>query len=184
MNRNLTLILAFAAGLLGGVLSRWITPTPVLAQAQATPPASSTPVPKEIRAQRFTLVGEDGAVLGTFGNDSMMRERVNGRLRGNPTIKLFDESGKEIWSWLSPIASAPSASAPAAGHPRRQPPACSLPGGTVRLGPLKTLSPLIFIDSLSKVNYRHLGFWTCDVAFLGVGHMSRCLKGLAASSSP
>jgi hypothetical protein len=98
MNRNMTLILAFGAGLLGGVLSRWITPTPVLAQAQATLPASATPVPKEIRAQRFTLVGEDGVVLGTFGMDSMMRERVNGKLRGNPTIKLFDESGKEIWS--------------------------------------------------------------------------------------
>jgi len=34
MNRHLTLILAFAAGLFGGVLSRWITPTPVLAQAR------------------------------------------------------------------------------------------------------------------------------------------------------
>jgi hypothetical protein len=93
MNRNMTLILAFGAGLFGGVLSRWITPTPVLAQAQATPPASATPVPKEIRAQRFTLVGEDGTVLGTFGIDS-----INGRLRGNPSIRLFDESGKEIWS--------------------------------------------------------------------------------------
>jgi hypothetical protein len=104
MNRNLTLIPAFAAGLLGGVLSRWITPTPVLAQApvfaqaQATPPGPATPVPKDMRAQRFTLVGEDGSVLGTFGVDPMMRERVNGRLRGNPSIKLFDESGKEIWS--------------------------------------------------------------------------------------
>ena len=101
MNRNLTLILAFAAGLLGGVLSRWITPTPVLAQAQATPPASAAPVPKEIRAQRFTLVGEDGAVLGTFGLDQgmmMERPRVNGKPRGNPTTKLFDESGNEFWS--------------------------------------------------------------------------------------
>jgi hypothetical protein len=38
-------------------------------------------------------VGEDGTVLGTFGIDS-----INGRLRGNPSIRLFDESGKEIWS--------------------------------------------------------------------------------------
>jgi hypothetical protein len=87
MKRNLNLTLAFAAGLLGGVTSRWFAPTPVLAQAPAA-------VPKEIKAQRFTLVGEDGAVLGTFGAEP----RLNGRIKATGSIRLFDESGKEIWS--------------------------------------------------------------------------------------
>jgi hypothetical protein len=94
MNRKLNLVLAFSAGLLGGVLSRWMTPTPVLAQTPAAPAVAQ--VPKDIRAQRFTLVGEDGTVLGTFGVDPATR--VNGRVKGNPTIRLFDDGGKEIWS--------------------------------------------------------------------------------------
>jgi hypothetical protein len=96
MTRNLNLTLAFAAGLLGGGFSRWFVPTPVvLAQAPAPTPVPTAP--KEIRAQRFTLVGEDGALLGTFGIDQGTM-RVNGKLRGNPTIRLFDQSGREIWS--------------------------------------------------------------------------------------
>jgi hypothetical protein len=91
MNRNLNIALAFAAGLLGGVASRWLVPTPVvLAQTQA-------PAPKDVRAQRFTLVNEDGAILGMFGIDQGL-ERVNGKRGGNPVIKLFDQSGKETWS--------------------------------------------------------------------------------------
>jgi hypothetical protein len=92
MNRTLNLTLALAAGLLGGLLSNYLTPTPVLAQTQ-----SPAPVSKEIRAERFTLVNEDGVVLGTFGIDHGVL--VNGKLRGNPMIKLFDENGHhEIWS--------------------------------------------------------------------------------------
>jgi hypothetical protein len=86
MKRNLNITLAFAAGLLGGVTSRWFVPTPVLAQAPTAP--------KEVKAQRFTLVGEDGAVLGTFGAEP----RPNGKIKGTGSIRLFDESGKEIWS--------------------------------------------------------------------------------------
>ena len=81
MNRKLNVTLALAAGLLGGLLSRYITPTPVFAQVQA-------PVPKEIRAQRFVLVNDQGVPLGVFGFD---REGV-------PTIKLIDQSGRTIWS--------------------------------------------------------------------------------------
>jgi hypothetical protein len=91
MNRNLNISLAFAAGLLGGMASRWFIPTPVvLAQTQA-------PAPKDIRAQRFTLVTEEGAILGTFGIEQGW-ERVNGKRAGIPVIKLFDQSGKETWS--------------------------------------------------------------------------------------
>jgi hypothetical protein len=104
MTRKLNFALSLAVGLLGGVLSRWIMPIPVLAQTPGqVPPAPSpaaTPVPKDIRAQRFTVVNADGRVLGTFGIDSgLVQERTrNGSLRGNPTIKLFDETGKEIWT--------------------------------------------------------------------------------------
>ncbi len=85
MNRNLNLILCLAAGLIGGVLSRWVVPAPVLAQA----PASAL---KDIRAQRFTLVTEDGRILGTFGPDQPLNNNAM------PVIKLFDPSGREIWS--------------------------------------------------------------------------------------
>jgi hypothetical protein len=84
MNRAaLTLTLALAAGLLGGTLSRYVTPTTVLAQDQST-------APREIRAQRFTLVDEHGTVLGVFGLDSPEQG-------SNPTIRLFEESGREVF---------------------------------------------------------------------------------------
>ena len=84
MNRaTLTLPLALCAGLLGGMVSRYVTPTTVLAQDRSM-------APKEIRAQRFTLVNERGTVLGVFGFDSP--ERGN-----NPTLRLFDESGHEVF---------------------------------------------------------------------------------------
>jgi len=59
MNRILTVTLALAAGLFGGLLSRYVTPVSVHAQTQ-------TAAPREIRAQRFTLVNADGVVLGVF----------------------------------------------------------------------------------------------------------------------
>ena len=80
-NRTLTLALAFAAGLLGGALSRYMTPTIVFAQAQST-------APKDIRAQRFSLVDEHGTVRGIFAVEN----------DGSATIKLFDSSGREVFS--------------------------------------------------------------------------------------
>jgi hypothetical protein len=88
MSSKFNLSLSLAAGLIGGALSHYISPERVHAQAAA-------PAPKEIRAQRFTLVNESGAVLGTFSIDS---ELADGRPKGAPTIKLFDEDGREIWS--------------------------------------------------------------------------------------
>jgi hypothetical protein len=81
--RGLTLALALGAGLLGGMLSRYVTPMTVLAQDRST-------AAKDIRAQRFTLVNERGIVLGVFGLDSYKEG-------SNPTIRLFDESGHEIF---------------------------------------------------------------------------------------
>ena len=59
MNRNLTLAISLAAGLLGGVLSHYVTLPAVHAQAPA-------PNAVEIRAQRFTLVDDQGSAIGTF----------------------------------------------------------------------------------------------------------------------
>ncbi len=55
-------------------------------------PAPVVSAPKDVRAQRFTLVTEDGRILGTFGSDLSVNNNAM------PVIKLFDPSGKEIWS--------------------------------------------------------------------------------------
>jgi len=68
---------AFAAGLLGGIATHYVWPRPVLADSPAV----------EIRARRFVLVNERGAVIGTFA------EEANG-----PALKLFDTNGREIWT--------------------------------------------------------------------------------------
>ena len=88
MNRKLNLSLALAAGLLGGLLSRYLTPIPAFAQAPA-----QTQAPKEIRAQSFILVDDQGRVLGTFAYDGQSIPR----LPGTPSIRLYDTTGKEIW---------------------------------------------------------------------------------------
>ncbi len=87
MHRNLTLALALAAGLLGGFLSRYITPSAVHAQVQ--PPNAL-----EIRAQRFSVVDPRGHVIGTF--TGAITEEPGGRAR--PRIALVDPTGRELWS--------------------------------------------------------------------------------------
>lgn len=79
MNRTLTITLALAAGLLGGLLSRYLAPMPVHAQ---------TPTPKEIRAQNFVLVNAQGVEVGLMGFSP----------QGRPVIKLVDERGRTLWS--------------------------------------------------------------------------------------
>lgn len=81
MNRKLNLGLSLAAGLLGGFLSRYISPELVHAQAQAAPP-------KEIRAQSFVLVNADGKAAGLFGFDQ----------DGQANVILLDKTGKVVWS--------------------------------------------------------------------------------------
>jgi len=70
---------------LGGTLSRYATPTTVFAQAQLT-------APKEIRAQRFTLVDGHGTVRGVFAIDNPAQKG------GYAIIKLFDGGGREVFS--------------------------------------------------------------------------------------
>lgn len=75
------LLVALAAGLIGGVCSHFFFPQFVHA-------ASGTPALRELRAQRFILVNEKGVVLGTFTEGAKDR----------PVLRLFDASGREIWS--------------------------------------------------------------------------------------
>jgi hypothetical protein len=86
-NRNWTVILALAAGLLGGVLSRYVTLPSVHAQSQ--PPNAF-----EIKSQRFSLVDEQGRVIGTF--TGAVTENPGGRIL--PRVALVDPEGRELWS--------------------------------------------------------------------------------------
>jgi hypothetical protein len=84
---NKTVALALAAGLLGGMLTRYIAPPTAYAQ---------NPAPAEIRAQSFVLVDKSDQTIGTFGV-------VPGPLGpfGRPIlprIVLRDYNGREIWS--------------------------------------------------------------------------------------
>lgn len=58
MNKSITTVLTLIAGLAGGVISHYLFfPAPVLAEEPSL----------EIRAQKFVLVDENGAVRGVFG---------------------------------------------------------------------------------------------------------------------
>jgi hypothetical protein len=81
MNRTLTATLALAAGMLGGLLSHYITPATVLAQTQTQ---------KEIKAQSFVLVDEKNNVVGTF-------KPLDNPIAGAPTVVLLDRNGRELW---------------------------------------------------------------------------------------
>ena len=97
MNKSLSVALILVAGLLGGLLSRYIAPPSALAQDQA-------PITKEIRAQSFTLVDELDHTIGTFtvdpGSTATLR-MPNGREVVFPArparVVLRDSNGREIW---------------------------------------------------------------------------------------
>jgi hypothetical protein len=91
MNR-MTIGVALLAGLAGGMVSRFVSPASVLAQ-QAP---STNPAPVELRAQRFALVNPDGGVVATFTVDQP--KPPEGIPFSQPSIRLLDWSGKEIWS--------------------------------------------------------------------------------------
>jgi hypothetical protein len=83
MHRRCNHVLALALGLLGGFLSRYIQPAPVLAQTQ-------TSAPKEAQAQSFVLVDEKNNVVGTFKPSVTPPGQT-------PTVVFVDQSGREIW---------------------------------------------------------------------------------------
>lgn len=66
MNNKSTIVLAFAAGFLGGMVSRFGIPTSVHAQ-EPVPINTPESVHKEVRAHQFVLVDEQGAPRGVFG---------------------------------------------------------------------------------------------------------------------
>jgi hypothetical protein len=81
MNRKLNIGIALTAGLIGGGLSRYLNPFPVLAQTQ---------LQKELRAQSFVLVDDKDRLAGTF-------KAYSSPSGPEPVIVLLDRHGKEIW---------------------------------------------------------------------------------------
>lgn len=104
MNNKLTIAVALAAGLAGGMLTRFIAPPPVFAQAFQTPgpqpPAAQTPAAQtptdEIRAKSFVLVDQANRAVGTFTVDPDFAggARVG---RGMGQVVLKDANGKVVW---------------------------------------------------------------------------------------
>jgi len=73
MSTKATLVLALAAGFLGGIASQHIALAPVFAQSQA-------PIPIEVRAQSFVVVDSAGKPRGAFGIDP----------KDGPTVEVTD----------------------------------------------------------------------------------------------
>jgi hypothetical protein len=102
MNNKLTITIALLAGLLGGQITRFLSPSPAFAQNPAQP------VTKEIRAQSFTLVDASGFPVGTFTAEvpGISVQLRPGLPNGQPAqvnrqpvrIVLRDARGREIWS--------------------------------------------------------------------------------------
>lgn len=89
MSKSLTVILALAAGLAGGLLNRYVAPPAAHAQDAKQPAA-------EVRAQSFVLVDSADRPVGTFTSELPPGQR---RMALNPVrIVLRDPSGREIWS--------------------------------------------------------------------------------------
>ena len=96
MNRLKVLAVALAGGIIGGLISRSLSPDPVLAQA---PTASPT---VELRAQRFVLLNQNGAVVATFTGElpSLPVGIVNPRpdiSDSRPSVRILDPNGNEMW---------------------------------------------------------------------------------------
>ena len=94
--RKLNLIFAFAAGLLGGIISRNIPAPAVHAQNAVPVQPPANPAAREVRAQSFVLVDGMNRVAGRFTTTPQGTERH----AGNPQerVVLRDSEGREIWS--------------------------------------------------------------------------------------
>jgi hypothetical protein len=94
MNNKISVFMALAAGLLGGLLTRYIAPATVFAQNQ-------TSATTEIRAQSFVLVDAQNHAVGTFFSEPLSPPSVRPVYPGQPgpsRIVLRDFNGREIWS--------------------------------------------------------------------------------------
>jgi hypothetical protein len=84
---NKTVALALAAGLLGGMLTRYIAPPSAHAQ---------NPAPAEIRAQSFVIVDQSDHAVGTFSVAAGPLGPFGRPIF--PRIVLKDFNGRDIWS--------------------------------------------------------------------------------------
>ena len=113
MNTRLTITSALLAGLLGGLVTRYITPSVAFAQ-------DKTPVTNELRAQSFTLVDSSNRTVGTFSVEEVRQltfmklkrsgsfesymkesESQSAYLKDHPPLMrvvLRGSNGQEIWS--------------------------------------------------------------------------------------
>jgi len=76
--------IALVAGLVGGMVARYLVPAPVFAQTQPS-------APKEVRAESFVLTDESGKTIGVFTTKFA-------RFGEQRAIILLDQNGKQIWS--------------------------------------------------------------------------------------
>lgn len=79
----MTVALALAAGLLGGLLSHYFLPTTAFAQTMA-------PTVGETRAQSFVVVDGKNNVIGRFTSSFQTRGQP-------PAVVLLDPDGREVW---------------------------------------------------------------------------------------
>jgi hypothetical protein len=97
VNNNATIALALGAGIVGGMLTRYISPPAVSAQTQP---------PHEMRAQSFVLVDPADHVVGTFTSQVIGNARLalnpDGSVRGDVALPrrviLRDSAGHIVWS--------------------------------------------------------------------------------------
>ena len=81
------ILIALAAGFLGGLCSRYALPPSV----SAAPPA-----PREIRAQRVIITDQTGNAIATFEPAFSGAPAVTWKSIA-PVVVLVDRSGREIW---------------------------------------------------------------------------------------
>ncbi len=105
MNTRLTIASALLAGVLGGLLTRYITPPVAFAQ-------DKPPVTNNIRARSFTIIDSSDQTIGTFtaepvpGFQATVPVSPDNPLNGPSAprivrpmrIVLRDSNGREIWS--------------------------------------------------------------------------------------
>jgi hypothetical protein len=89
MRKHLNVALALLAGLLGGLISRYIAPPAVMAQ-------NATPVTNEVRAQSFVIVDRVGKTVATFASGGV--SAAGNRTVSGGIVVLRDADGHEIWS--------------------------------------------------------------------------------------
>jgi hypothetical protein len=96
MNNKLTIAVALAAGLAGGMLAHFISPPSVFAQS---PPAAQAPTPAadEVRAKNFVLVDQNNNAVGTFTVEPPSDHPLALGIGSGPHIVLRNAHGGVIW---------------------------------------------------------------------------------------